>query len=322
MLISIVALLALTQAQGFQTDTTFTVPQGTRLHVETQGGDITIRAWDRNQVRVQAAHSRRTHIDIQITGAVVALEAEADRGPANMVDYTITVPAWMSLGLEGMYAAIDVTGVRGAITAETLEGDITVKGPAESVKLESVQGRIVAQGIRGSTTLTTVSESIEATDIQGDLLAQSVSGNVALRRIVSRVVEAETVSGEIILDGRIVDGGRYSLLSHSGGVVLTIPEGANATIATATGSGEVRASFQLPASERPSRRRQTYRLGSGSATVELESFSGSILLLRPAEMEARLERMTRAREARARERQKKPEHDREHDRDTFDQDRS
>jgi DUF4097 and DUF4098 domain-containing protein YvlB len=318
MLLSTMALLAAIQSQGFQTDTTFSVPQGTRLHVETQGGDITVRAWDRNQVRVQAAHSRRTHIDIQVTGAVVRLEAEADRGPANMVDYTITVPAWMSLGLEGMYSAIDVTGVRGAITAETLEGDITIKGPAESVKLESIQGRIVVQGIRGSTTINTVSESIDASDIQGDILAESVSGNIVLHRIDSKVVEAETVSGEIILDGRIMDGGRYSLLTHSGELMVTVPEGANATIATATGSGDVRASFPLPQSERPSRRRQTFRLGSGSATVELESFSGSIRLLRPAEMESRLERMMLGREERGKEKQKRPEYDR----DTFDQDRS
>ena len=317
MLLSTVALLAAIQTQGFQTDTTFTVPQGARLHVETQGGDITIRAWDRNQVRVQAAHSRRTRVDIQVTGAVVRLEAEADRGPANMVDYTITVPAWMSLGLEGMYTVIDITGVRGVITAQTLDGDITVKGPAESVKLESVQGRLVAQGIRGSTTLNTVSESIEASDIQGDVLAETVSGNIVLYRIDAKVVEAETVSGEIVLDGRIAEGGRYSLLTHSGSVLVTVPEGANATIATATGTGGVRASFALPQSDRASRRRQTLRFGSGSATLELETFSGSILLLRPAEMESRPEQRRQARDARAREKQKP-----EHDQDSFDLDRS
>jgi len=317
MLLSTIALLAAIQTQGFQTDTTFTVPQGTRLHVENQGGDITIRAWDRNQMRVQAVHSRRTRVNVQVTGAVVRLEAEADRGPANIVDYTITVPAWMSLGLEGMYTVIDVTGVRGAITAQTLDGDITVKGPAESVKLESVQGRLVAQGIRGSTTLNTVSESIEASDIQGDVLAETVSGNIVLYRIDAKVVEAETVSGEIVLDGRIAEGGRYSLLTHSGNVMVTVPEGANATIATATGTGGVRSSFALPQSDRASRRRQTLRFGSGSATMELESFSGSILLLRPAEMESRLEQRRQAREARAREKQKP-----EHDQGSFDLDRS
>jgi len=318
MLFSMMALLAATQG-GFQTDTTFTVAPGTRLQVETQGGDITVRAWDRNQVRVQAAHSRRTHVKVQSSGAVVILEAEAERGPANMVDYTLTVPAWMALNLEGMYSTIDVTGVRGAVTAETLEGDITVKGPAESLRLESVQGRIIAEGARGAATLTTVSEGIEASDMHGDLIAETVSGNIVLRQINAKMVEAETVSGEIILDGRILDGGSYTLLTHSGGVMVTIAEGSNVNIATATGSGSVRASFPLPAGERPSRRRQNYRLGSGSATLDIEAFSGSILLLRPAEMAERLGRMTRAREERTQRQKPKPEHDDQHDREPTDQ---
>ena len=318
MLFSMMALLAATQG-GFQTDTTFTVAQGTRLQVETQGGDITVRAWDRNQVRVQAAHSRRTHVNIQISGAMVILEAEADRGPANMVDYTVTVPAWMALNLEGMYTTIDVTGVRGAVTAESLEGDITVKGPAEGLKLETVNGRIIVEGARGVTTLTTVSEGIEASDIQGDLIASSVSGNIVLRQINAKAVEAETVSGTIILDGRMVDGGSYSLLTHSGSVLVTIPDGSNVNIATATGSGSVRATFPLPVAERSSRRRQSYRLGSGSATLDIEAFSGSILLLRPSDMAERLNQMTRAREERAQRQKPKPEHDDQHDREPTDQ---
>jgi DUF4097 and DUF4098 domain-containing protein YvlB len=319
MLLHTMALAVAVQGQGFRTDTTFSVAQGARLQVENQGGDITIRGWDRNQIRVQAVHSRRTRVEIRNSGAVVVLEAGAERGPANMVDYVVTVPAWMTLSLEGMYSTIDVSGVRGAVTAETLEGDITVKGPAENVKLESVQGRLVVEGIRGPTTLNTVSESIEASDIQGDIIATSVSGSITLRRIGSKVVEAETVSGPIILDGRVVDGGRYALLSHSGELLVTMPEGANATISTATGSGDVRATFPLPQSERPSRRRQNFRFGSGSATLELESFSGSIRLYRPSEMEARLDRMSEAREAREK---RKPPHDREQDQDRLDQDRS
>jgi len=317
MLFSMMALLAATQGR-FQTDTTFTVAQGTRLQVETQGGDITVRAWDRNQVRVQAGHSRRTRVNIHVSGAVVILDAEADRGPANMVDYTITVPAWMALSLEGMYTTIDVSGVRGAVSAESLEGDITVKGPAESMKLESVQGRIIAEGARGAATLTTVSNGIEASDMHGDLIAETVSGSIVLRGINAKMVEAETVSGSITLDGRIIDGGTYTLLTHSGGVMVTVAEGSNVNIATATGSGSVRATFPLPTTETRSRRRQNYRLGSGSATLDIEAFSGSILLLRPADMAERLNQMGRAREERAQRPKPKPEHDDQHDRNTTD----
>lgn len=312
-LLSMLALLAAPLPQGFQTDTTIAVSQGTRLRVENQGGDILVKVWDRNQVRVQAAHSRRTHVRARLVGAVLSLEAASDHGPANMVDFELTVPAWMPLKLGGMYAMVSVDGSKAPIEVETLEGDITVKGGAEIVKLGSVQGKIVVSGVRGRLELNSVSEDVEVSDIQGDVLIEAVSGDIIMRRIEAKTVEVESVSGELILDGRIMDGGRYSLLTHSGDISVSVAEGTNATIATAIGSGEVSASFPLPASERAGRRRQTFRLGSGSATVELETFSGDVRLMRPAELGGRIDRILRAREEqRERERAKqkaKPEHE-------------
>jgi DUF4097 and DUF4098 domain-containing protein YvlB len=295
MLLLTLALVAVQAPQASGTDTTIAVAQGTRLKLENQGGDIVVKAWDRNQVRIRADHSRRTRVAVHLDGAVLSLEAEADRGPANMVDYDLTVPAWMALDLGGMDATVSVEGSRAPITVETLQGDITVKGGAETVKLSTTTGRIVVSGARGRVELNTVSDDIEATDIQGDLTAETVSGDITLRQVIAKMVDVETVSGELIFDGRIADGGRYSLLTHSGGIAMTVAEGSNATISTAIGSGEVRASFPLTVSERPGRRRQTYRLGSGSASVELETFSGDIRLLRPSEMTERLDRMIRAR---------------------------
>jgi DUF4097 and DUF4098 domain-containing protein YvlB len=310
MLLPMLALLALQASQGFQTDTTLNVSQGTRLKVENQGGDIIVKTWEKNQVRVQASHSRRTHVTINLGGAVLSLEAEADRGPSSMVDYELTVPAWMALSLEGMYATVNVKGTRAPIEVETIDGDITVEGGAESVKLTSVQGRISATGSRGRIELNTVSDDIEAADLQGDIVAETVSGSITIAKSDAKSVEVQTVSGELVYDGKIVDGGHYSLLTHSGEIAISVPEGANATIATAIGSGEVRASFPLPASERPSHRRQTFRLGTGSATVELESFSGTISLLRPSELAGRLERLLQRRDERERVKHKpKPDHD-------------
>ncbi len=317
MLLHLLTVASLQSAQSFQTDTTLTVPQGTRLKVENQGGDISVKAWDRNLVRVQASHSRRTRVDVRLSGAVLSLEAEAERGPANMVDYEITVPAWMALDLEGMYAMVSVEGTRAPISVETLDGDITVKGGAESVKLTSVQGRVVVSGARGRIEINSVSEDIEGSDLSGDIIAESVSGDISLRRIDTRSVEVQTVSGELLFDGRIVDGGHYSLLTHSGDITVTVPEGSNATINTAIGSGDVSASFVLPASDRPGRRRQVFRLGTGSAAVDLETFSGDVELVRPAEMAARLERINRQRaEREAKQRQKhKPDRNDERDDD-------
>lgn len=320
MLFLTLTALALQAGQARQTDTTFTVATGSRLHIENQGGDILVKAWDRNQVRIQASHSRRTHIEISRSGAVIQVEAEAERGPANMVDYELTVPAWMALDLEGMYARISVEGTRAPIRAETLEGDITVKGGAETVTLSSTQGRIVASGARGKIELHTVSEDIEGSDLAGDLVVETISGDILLRGIDSRNADIQAVSGDLYFDGKIVDGGQYSLLTHSGDLAVTVAEGVNATIASAIGSGEVRASFALPSSEHPGRRRQTFRFGNGSATVDLETFSGDVSLLRPAEMAARLERLAARRaQQEARRRARPDREDDDHDiHDLFD----
>jgi DUF4097 and DUF4098 domain-containing protein YvlB len=310
------ALLTAALPQG-GTDTTISVSQGTRLRIENQGGDITVHGWDKNQVRIQASHNRRTHVSARLSGAVLSLEAGADRGPANMVDYEISVPAWMPLKLGGMYATVTIDGSRAPIEVQTLEGDITVQGGSETVKLSSVQGRISVSGVRGRLELNSVSEDVEASDIQGDIVAETVSGDLVLRNISAKSVEIESVSGELYFDGKVMDAGHYSLLTHSGEIYFSVAEGSNAVISTAIGSGEVNASFPLPASERPSRRRQTFRLGSGSATIELETFSGDINLLRPAELSSRLERMLRAREERMKQKmqhKQKPEMDDEHDR--------
>jgi len=321
LVLTVVALAALplqAAGQAPQTDTTFAVAQGTRLRMNNQGGDIIVRAWDRSQIRVQANHSRRTSVVVTQSGAVVELGARSSRGPGNMVDYQITVPAWMPLELGGMYAYIDVEGVRGSVIAETLEGDITIKAPADQVKASTTNGKISVEGARGRVEVHSTSESIRVVDVQGDLLVEGVSGNILLGGIRARTVEAETLSGNVIYEGSLVDGGRYLFLTHSGNISLSVAEATNATISTAIGSGRVSATFPLPTSERPGRRRQTFRLGSGSAVVEAETFSGNVQMFRPAELQERL-RLAQQRET-ERERAKqeakqraKPDDDSRHD---------
>lgn len=299
LVLTVVALAALplqAAGQAPQTDTTFAVAPGTRLRMNNQGGDIVVRAWDRNQVRVQASHSRRTSVVITQSGAVVEVDGRSSRGPGSMVDYQITVPAWMALELGGMYAYIDVEGVRGSVFAETLEGDITIKAPADQVKASTTNGKILVEGARGRVEVHSTSESIRIVDVQGDLFVEGLSGNILLGGIRARTVEAETLSGNLIYEGSIVDGGRYSFLTHSGNISLSVAEATNATISAAVGSGRVSATFPLPTSERPGRRRQTIRLGSGSAVVEAETFSGNVQMFRPAELQERL-RLAQEREA-------------------------
>src|SRR6188472_3339272 len=82
------------QQQTFDTDTTVSVSAGTRLKLENVGGEVIIKAWDKNQVRVQASHSSRTAVDINLSESSLRLSPKGSRGTMRMggvVDYVLTV---------------------------------------------------------------------------------------------------------------------------------------------------------------------------------------------------------------------------------------
>ena len=104
------ALVALGMMQ--QTDTTFAAGSAERLDVETLGGSITVSVWDndRDDIRVQAEHSSRTFVEISRNRRGISIDAEARRGPANLVDFRLTVPRRLALRLEANYGDILVEG--------------------------------------------------------------------------------------------------------------------------------------------------------------------------------------------------------------------
>ena len=285
----LVASLSLQQGK-FDTDTTIAVPAGTRLSLQSMHGEVAVRVWDRNQVRIQATHSSRTRIEARVSESVLRLEPRGSgMGGAwgGVVDYELTVPAAMAVELHGMGGDVTVEGTRGDVTVNTIEGSITVQSGGGALTLVTVNGAIRVTGARGRVEARAVSDDVELVDVQGDVTAETVSGDLTLLRVDARRLEAQTVSGDVRFDGAIRPDGSYSLLTHSGDITVAVPEGAGATVRTAVSSGDVSASFGLPEPDRASRSRKTYRLGTGSATMEIETFSGDIELVRPGDIKPR-----------------------------------
>ena len=77
--------------------------------------------------------------------------------------------------------------------------------------------------------------------------------------------------------------------SHNGDMTVSVPEGANVTVSVATANGDIDPSFPLPLTATHGKRRYTFKLGSGSARMEIESFQGDIELRRPSEIRERMQ---------------------------------
>ena len=61
-LMHIATLITLLTTATAQTDTTFAVRSGSRLHVNNFGGTIAVQAWNKDAVRVVAAHAPRLRV--------------------------------------------------------------------------------------------------------------------------------------------------------------------------------------------------------------------------------------------------------------------
>ncbi len=279
-------------------DQTVNVTKGTKLDVNNFAGDVNVKAWDKDAVRVEVNHSDRETVEIRPEDGVLRVRGRSTRGgPPRSLDYTITVPKWMAISVSGTYADTNLEDVGGDVSVDTTRGDIKVRGGSGFVSLKSVQGEISLEKARGKVEIRGVNESIRLADVNGDVSAETTNGSIILDRIDSSNVDLYTVNGNISYDGPIKDKGVYRLTTHNGTIALPVPEKANITITARTYNGSIRSSFPLPASDTTSSERRNRRLaltlGNGSAHVELESFGGTIALRRPGEARPEIEKRRR-----------------------------
>lgn len=266
--------------QDMETDTTFDVATDGRLEVRNHAGEIIVRTWDRNAVRVQASHSSRDRVKIFTSESTVRIKSESRHGPPDLVDYTLTVPRSMALDLWGFYTDIRVEGVQNGVRVETLDGTVTLTNTTGDLSVRSVEGDVIVERARGRLEVNNVENEIRITDLEGTLFAESIDGDIRLERIRSAEVEAKTVDGDVYYDGSIDNDGLYRFTTHDGDVTVAIPENANVTVSVATFDGEFMADFPIRLSKTEATRRFSFTLGDGSARLELHSFDGDIQLVR------------------------------------------
>jgi putative adhesin len=274
------------------TDQTVPVAKGTKLDINNFAGDVSIKVWERDAVRVEVNHSDRETVDIKQGEQLVTIRSRSLRGgPPRSLDYTISVPSWMAISVGGTYADVTLEGVGGDVTVETTRGDIKVRGGSGFVSLKSVQGEITLEKAKGRIEVRTVNEGIHLADINGDLSAETTNGSIILDRIDSGNVDLYTVNGNISYDGPVKEKGMYRLTTHNGMIAMAVPERVNATLMVRTYNGGFRSTFPIGGDAAEKRtKRFTVTLGNGSAHVELESFGGTIALRRPGEPRPETER--------------------------------
>ncbi len=273
------ALAALTLIQ--QIDSTVPVERGQRLEVDLFAGDVDVKTWSKNAVRVVADPDGRGRVEIERSATSLSVRTTGRRGPPPTTDIAITVPTWMALDISGVYTDITIAGARGPIAAETVQGDVSAEGGDGLVSVKSVQGGVSVTGAKGRIEANSVNADVEVRRSSGEISTETVNGSIDLVGTDATTLTATSVNGDLNYDGPLHSGGRYALSTHNGDITVTVAEAASAAVSVSTFNGEFESDFPVTLTETRKGKRFNFTIGSGSAQVTLESFQGTISLVRP-----------------------------------------
>ncbi len=262
-------------------DTTIAVRTGARFELNSVSGSVKIQTWTRAQIRVEA-ETDGARVDLDASSSGVSVRTEPRRGEGD-VDFTITVPTGTPLEVHAISADIEVNEVCGEATLASISGGVTLRCGNGDVQIEGVSGDVEASDVRGHLEISSTSGDVDVHGVHGDVSARSVSGDVSLDHVDGQDVGAETVSGDVGFSGPIHDGGRYAFHSHSGDLTVRPDGDFGAIVSVSTFSGDMESDWPMtinPGGAPVHPREWEFTIGTGSAKLNLESFSGTIYLRR------------------------------------------
>jgi DUF4097 and DUF4098 domain-containing protein YvlB len=264
-----------------------------RVSVSNVKGEVTITAWDRNQVQVGGRlgdGAQPLAIEGSNSDMSIKVESQGKSGWFNWKSDTsmsattldIRVPKGASLDVDVVSAPLSIDGIDGGkISVNTVSGKARVNARTTVTDIDSVSGSIELAGSADKVSLQTVSGDILAPNIANEAELQTVSGRIRVGGGPWRKLNLSTVSGDVQLTGGLAPNGTFDVDSMSGDVQLQIPANTSANIHANTFSGDLRTDFGTvkkvehgPGSELQA------TVGAGNGKINVETFSGDLRIRR------------------------------------------
>jgi DUF4097 and DUF4098 domain-containing protein YvlB len=233
---------------------TYTVAGNPELSVDTNDGEVRIRAADRKDIDVVVL---TTGYKIGPSGVRIT---ETQQG--NRVSLTVKVPNQWGIRLHRSSLRIEIETPREA-----------------NLELHSGDGNVRVLDVKGTLHIETGDGEIEATNTDGSLQAHTGDGNIRVQGIYTAL---DLHTGDGIISAEAKQGSRmdsrWALRSGDGNIELRLPESFSAEVDAHTGDGHIELDF--PVTVNGSVRESSIRgkINGGGQTLELRSGDGNITL--------------------------------------------
>jgi DUF4097 and DUF4098 domain-containing protein YvlB len=250
---------------------TFNVTSPAQLKLGNISGSVDIQTGEDGIIHVLAVRcpgncdAEHTTIELlQAEDGSVSINTRFDEGSLNClwgsqvceVEYMIKAPRLCSINVNVVSSSINVKGFEGTFSFKSVSGDMSLKNLSGSLTVETVSGDISGQDLVGSSHM------------------KSVSGDINLQASSLPSVNANMVSGDVVLHTDLAEG-PYKFHTVSGDVHLLVPAASQFNVDLHSVSGDFTTNFPLTHSSQ-STGRQSASVGTGGAAITLTSVSGDL----------------------------------------------
>lgn len=276
-------------------------PDDVNIEIENFAGSVTIEGWNKNEIQVEGTLGEDVErLDFNVSGSSAHIEVRVPEGRNRKIksELTIRVPTGAQLEIETITASIEVEGVTGGDTeiesisgsikvedgtgdvdVSSISGSIALDGHYENVEIESISGSITLRGESESVSAESMSARISAHGVTHELDAQTISGGILVEGKGLEDFSAESVSGQIQLEGSLAQDADVDVHTVSGSIRLTLDKPLEGDYYLRSFSGGIESDLgPSPERRRGPGRESDFSHGDGDASVSLESFSGRIVL--------------------------------------------
>jgi DUF4097 and DUF4098 domain-containing protein YvlB len=269
------------------------------LDLETHSGDISVTAGSGRDVAVEIIRRARGRTDADVQLGLEQVKATVDARPdrarvravypdrqANTysvdVSYVITAPAGTHVTAETISGNVTIKGIRGDVAVDVTSGNVDIAGSRVS-QAKTISGPVTLTDVEtdGSLDVRTVSGTVTLQNVKARRLSADAvaSGDVTARNIVCDTATLKTLSGEVDFSGTLSKNGRYELSAFSGTVHFAPAGSAGFELQASTFSGEIRTDKSMTFRDVSMARRSLRgTFGDGAAFVILKTFSGNVTI--------------------------------------------
>jgi len=261
-----------------------------RVSIENVKGEVTVTAWDKNQVQVSGTLGDGARpLEIEGDDRNVDIRVEGDEKKGRWFSWgndssmqptilNVRVPRSVAVDINVVSAPVSIDGLDGGrIDVESVSGRIRANLRSPEVSMQTVSGTIDLAGRAGRADLQTVSGDITAPNVSDKIDAQTVSGRMTIGGGPWKEANFSTVSGDTQINGSVVEGGKIDVDSMSGDVQIQLPPGTSARLEASTFSGDLRSDWGSTSKgeDGPGKELKT-TIGGGAGNIHVESFSGDV----------------------------------------------